>query len=726
MQFVHPLFLLGLGAVAVPVIIHLVYKIKARQVDFPTLRFLRQVDKKIARRQRLQELLLLAVRCLALLLLALALAGPAWKPPAAAAGTGAAAAKSSGVAAVIVLDDSYSMSLVDGEASVFSRAKSLAGEILKTLSTGDAVCVLTSRSEPAMLRDPEKLERSLSDLEPSLGGQALAAQIKAGLKLLEQTEALQRELYVISDFQQRACDVKDIDCNVRNLTTMLIPVQPTRRENAAVTALEQISPFATTTAPFRVRVNAANRGGAPVSANLTIKVDGKPAAEQLVALAPKSTTALAMDLTFDRPGWKLLTAEIDKDPLLADNKRLLSVRVRAKLGVLLVRSPLDSGVSPSFYIEKALNPGGAASTGVSLAYCEPGTLAKENLDDYAVVMLAESTPTDDGALKNLRAFVATGGSLVIDGAGIDAGQFNAKLATEAPGIPPLAPGKITGVLGVETDAGRAETIKELDIYHPIFARLRHGDAQLDLSSAAFFKAVKLEAFSGNGARTLARFSSGDPAILERQFGLGRVIMFASALHTNSTNLPLKVSFLPMMHSLIVYLTTPAEIQSARTGESLRLRLGAEGAPEKAKFRWSPLDKLGASNNGGAGSGVPREIAVQVANGLASYDAGPIQETGCGEFEWTQNGRPDTRDIAVNVDPDEGILEYADPDKLINGAQVIKSSEELNRLLAKIRLGQNLSPWLLLAGFIFVVGEALLANRFAARPAGEKKTAALGS
>ncbi len=53
-------------------------------------------------------------------------------------------------------------------------------------------------------------------------------------------------------------------------------------------------------------------------------------------------------------------------------------------------------------------------------------------------------------------------------------------------------------------------------------------------------------------------------------------------------------------------------------------------------------------------------------------------------------------------------------------------EELNRLLAKIRLGENLSPWLLLAGFIFVVGEALLANRFAAQPAVEKKTAALGS
>jgi len=706
MQFVHPLFLLGLSAVAVPIIIHLVYKIKARQVEFPTIRFLRAIDKKVARRQRLQELLLLLLRCMALIMLALALAGPAWKPSG-----GASPGKSSGVAAVIVLDDSYSMSLVDGESSVFSRAKSLAGEILKTLTAGDSVCVLTSRGDPAMSRDPNSLARNLPALDPSLGGQALGPEVKAALKLLDKTEAVQRELYVISDFQQRASELKDIDFAVPHLTTVLIPVPPTHRENAAITALEQISPFATTATPFRVRVNAANRGAAPASVNLTVRIDGKSAAEQLVALGPKSSTTLAMDLNFDKPGWKLISAEIEKDALPADNKRLLAVRVRSKLGVLICRSPLDSGVSPSFYIEKALNPGGAASTGISLTNCEPAKLSKENLDDYAVVILAECTPTDDAAIQNLRTYVAMGGSLVIAGAGLDAGQFNAKLATETPGNPPLAPARIAGVLGVETDSGRAESIKDLDIYHPIFARLRHGDERLDLSSAAFFKAVKLEPFSGNGARTLARFSSGDPAILERPYGLGRVVMFASPLHTESTNLPLKVSFLPMMHSLIVYLTTPSEMQSVRVGESLRLHLAAEGAPASAKYRWNAVD-TGAPTGGG----ITRDIPAVVSNGYATYDAGAINEIGCGEFEWTQSGRPDVRDIAVNVDPEEGVLDYADAEKLVPDARVIRTSEELNQLLTKIRLGQNLSPWLFLLGFLLVVAEALIANRFAARPA----------
>ena len=694
MQFVHPFFLLGLGAVAVPVVIHLVYKIKARQVDFPTIRFLREVDRKVARRQKLQELLLLLLRCATLFLLAMALAGPSWKQAVSGGGSG----KSSGVAAVIVLDDTYSMSLVDGEGSVFSRAKSLAGEILKTMTAGDGVCVLTSRSEAVMARDPDELARKLSGLEPSQSGEALGPQIKSALKLLDATEASQRELYVISDFQQRASDMKGIEFTGRNLTTVLVPVQPTRRENGAVTALEQISPFATTTAPFRVRVNAANRGTVPVSTNLTLRIDGQTAAEQLIALPPKSATTLAVDLTFDKPGWKLLSAEIEKDPIAIDNRRLLSVRVRAKLGVLICRPLMQSGVSPSFYIEKALNPGGPASTGVSLTLCEPAKLASETLDDYAVVVLAECVPPDEPALKSLRAFVASGGSLVIAGPGTDMNDFNTRMAVDTPGFWPLAPARLVGSLGEEGDSGHTETIKEIDPYHPIFARLKHGDAQLDLSAAAFYRAGKLDAFMSAGARVLARFGGGSPAIVEHSYGLGRVLMFAAPLHTQSTNLPLKVSFLPLMHSVIVYLTTPAESQTVRVGENLRLRLASEGAPEKVKYHWN--------------GGTVREVKAAVANGFATYDAGAVNDVGSGEFEWSQSGRFDTRDLAVNVDPDEGILDYSDASKLVPNAEVVRNSEELNRLLGRIRLGANLSPYLMLLGFMAVVAEALLANRFA--------------
>src|SRR4051812_27934487 len=126
MQFLHPTFLFGLVALALPVLIHFVFKMKAPVVFFPTVRFLRQGDRKVARRQKLQELLLLLLRCLALALLAFALAGPVLKQFGNTPG-------SAGTAVVIVLDDSYSMSARDAGGPIFNSAKSMAASILNTL-----------------------------------------------------------------------------------------------------------------------------------------------------------------------------------------------------------------------------------------------------------------------------------------------------------------------------------------------------------------------------------------------------------------------------------------------------------------------------------------------------------------------------------------------------------------------------------------------------------------
>src|SRR5579862_1758943 len=166
MSFLHPLFLFGALAVAVPIIIHYVFKMKAPIVLFPSVRFLRQVDRQVAKRQKLQELLLLLLRCLALLLLALALAGPVIKPLGNLPG-------SAGTAAVIVLDDSYSMSALDAGGLIFARAKGLAATILNTFHPGDSAGIFTSRRPAALQRDLTALEAELNDLQPSMGGEPL-------------------------------------------------------------------------------------------------------------------------------------------------------------------------------------------------------------------------------------------------------------------------------------------------------------------------------------------------------------------------------------------------------------------------------------------------------------------------------------------------------------------------------------------------------------------------
>jgi hypothetical protein len=691
MQFLHPWFLLGLGAAALPVIIHLVFTMRARVIDFPSLRFLRQVDRQVTRWRRIQELLLLLLRVLALLLLALALAGPVWKPSGGAAG-------SAGSAVALVLDDSCSMGLRDAEGTLFSRGRSLARAVLGTLRRGDAAAILAPARAPRMTRQPDDLVPELDSLEAGSGDGTLRPLVEAALKLLRETGAAQRELYVVSDFQRRAADLAGLDWRVPDLSVVAVPVSSPRRDNLTLEALEPLSPFATTSAPFRVRVAVANRGPEPAGRSLKIRVDDRVAAETMVFAGGGASTAATADLTFDKPGWQTVTADLDDDALAADNRRRLCVEVRPALRVLFVRPDAPGPLSRSFYLEKALNPGGTADTGVHATACDVRRLDEQDLAVYAVVFLVEAVPDEAGA-RQLRHFAANGGGIVIvvDPA-TEREAFNAALAADPGDGAPLSPARIAGTLGHERDPQSYQGLRDIDAQHPLFARLRRGATPIDWGAAVFFQVAQVEVTDRTASRVLARFTSGSPAVVEHRCGGGRVILVASSLHTDASTLPLKVGFVPFVHGLVACLAAPERAEGLRVGDRLRLQLPAAGAPPSAKLALSPKDV--------------REAKAVVAGGTAAYDFGSSAAPGTATFEWLSANRIESRRVAINVNPEEGVLDYVEPLAGVPGVLRIRTADELAALVAKIRHGWPLTVPCLALALAAALVEALLANRFA--------------
>ncbi|MGH9900547.1 MAG: BatA domain-containing protein, partial [Pyrinomonadaceae bacterium] len=124
MSFLNPLFLLGLAALAAPVLVHLVRRTRARRVEFPALVFVRQVPQRTIRRRTLHNLLLLLLRCLAMLLVVFAFTRPFFGDGSAAEETEAARAS------VILLDASLSMRRDDYFNEAKRRAETIIGEAL--------------------------------------------------------------------------------------------------------------------------------------------------------------------------------------------------------------------------------------------------------------------------------------------------------------------------------------------------------------------------------------------------------------------------------------------------------------------------------------------------------------------------------------------------------------------------------------------------------------------
>src|SRR5246500_1864290 len=118
MSFLTPAFFVGLGAIAIPIIVHLIQRERKRVIEFPSLMFVRRIPYQSVRRRRIRHWFLLLMRAAALALIVVASPGPFFPPGA----TALAAVAGGSREIVILLDQSASM----GYGDHWERARSAA------------------------------------------------------------------------------------------------------------------------------------------------------------------------------------------------------------------------------------------------------------------------------------------------------------------------------------------------------------------------------------------------------------------------------------------------------------------------------------------------------------------------------------------------------------------------------------------------------------------------
>jgi hypothetical protein len=325
-----------------------------------------------------------------------------------------------------------------------------------------------------------------------------------------------------------------------------------------------------------------------------LTVDGRAAGETTAALAPNESA----DVTFVAPARGVEAAVTVDDPegLPADNVRYLVLSGAKRPGVLVVGGSGDAA-RDAFYVQHALavgEGGGYEVTAASGAELSAGR-APSGIDDrlasQAAVVLVSTRGLERRGREALAAYVQRGGGLLI-AAGPD---VDGAVAADV-----LGAGSALEIVAHESkDGGGARQVRTLapaDVRHPVFRPFAGGSGTLTL--VRFRNAARI---SGAGCQTLARFTSGDRALLDCGAGEGRALVFASDLDNRWNDFPLHASFVPFLHEAVRYLSSAR----AHTSEYL-----VADAPR----------------------GVPREPGVHVVK-----DAGRIG--------------PDRR-IAINVDPRE--------------------------------------------------------------------------
>jgi hypothetical protein len=571
MTFLNLALLGGILALAIPIIIHLFHKSRVQKVRWGAMHLLEAVIRQNQRRIRIEQLILLLIRCAIPVLLALAMARPVWKGVQQLLGE-------TKTSTVVLLDNSYSMDAGRAGVSNFTLARDEAARLINDLKRGSEVqVVLMGEGGAGLIDEPTydvaRVNQALSKLSAGYGAATPPAALDFAASVLGQMHESSRQVVVISDFQRVSFPATD-DAMLGQMLDRLkkLPLPPAItffdigdevKDNVAVESLDFSRLMVGVGQKMQIRANLRNFGDAPYKdLRVYFKADGKEKAVSQLALAPGQKGQVLFTHSFETAGSHVVEIFAEADALMADNTYLAAIPVRDKVPVLLVNG--DPNPEPlkgeTDFAEIALQPYSAGR--VELAdLIKTATIKADDLDakrlaGSAAVVLANVRKLNDGQLRALEDFVKNGGGLLIfPGNRLDAAWWNSTVFRDGKGLLPMAWGAFSGDLTEKSPAIGVVSQRFENPALEIFNDPRNGSLS-DAAVKAWFKMKASERPAGvEEPAILARLDSGDPFLVEKAFGDGKVIACATAADADWSNLPMRPFYLPLMQRLSVYLAS---------------------------------------------------------------------------------------------------------------------------------------------------------------------------
>jgi hypothetical protein len=591
MTFLNPFLLFGLAAAAIPVILHLLNLRKLKTIDFSTLTFLRELQQSRIRRLKLRQILLLIVRTLMVVFIVLAFARPAMKGSLPAGFGGNA---SSSVA--IVIDDSYSMMAADGAGERYAQARSAAGSIISLLKDGDAAWLVRLSDLPAVTVDPPTHDfRTLRELidrsRPSYVRRPLGDGVAAALRLMEESKGVNREMYLVGDFQATSLEGggngtvpavgsttgfpagspgagAKVDPRVR---LFLVDIGEKDLPNTAVDSVAVVSRIFEKNRPVEISAQVRNYGPDALKDAVVSLFDGATRVAQTnVTIAAGGTATAALTYVPRKSGIVGGSVGLEADQLDPDNRGFFTFTVPERIRVLVARGS-ESDVK---FLIPALRAGsaGEGESSMEITQVPAAGLGRASVRDYDVVVLCGVPSFDQSTADRIRNFVDAGGGLVLfPGDELDPANYNQRL---------LGPMNLPAIRGIEGGDG-AETglyYREIDFDHPLFATIFEKDARTSdvrRLSPRIAKSVQLRPTPRS--RSVITLSNGAGFFIEQAVGSGRAALFSCAPLLSWSEFPMKGLFAPLVYRTVVYLASgPGRSGQYAVGSGAEITLRAAG------------------------------------------------------------------------------------------------------------------------------------------------------
>lgn len=700
MSFLTPLYILGALAIAAPIVFHLIRRSPRGEVPFSSLMFLTPMPPRLTRRSRLDQLLLLLLRAAALCLLAFAFARPFLRQ---AARLDFGDVERQRV--LILIDTSASMRRGD----LWPQAKRQAEQAIADCRPNDQLAVLAFDAsthpllgfEEAATLDSSRrqavAQARLNQAAPTWAttrlDQALIDAIGAIEEVADASEKagrMPRRVVLISDLQQGSRLEALGDFEWPSDVSLDLKTVTDRGSNASLQWLADTAETDAGDMSQDLRVRVTNDPGSRRESFQLRWVDAKGGSTDKlvdVYVPPGESRVVRVPQPDDVAARQRLRLEGDSQAF--DNTLYRAVEAQNEAIVLYVGDDqADDPAGLGYYLRRVFTNTHRSSVRVeSVAPSaplaaesdkSPSTQSLLNRALRLVILGADTTPEN---AQRLRTYLNGGGTLLYV---VTAGSRAGALATLTDTSPPEIE---------EAEGPRDALLSEIAFDHPLFAPLASAQFN-DFTKIHFWKHRRLPADALGSAKVLARFENGDPALIEKRIGKGRLLVLTSGWN-------------------------PVDSQLSRSSKFVLLMLGLLEVADPqalAVANYHVLDPvpLPKGDDASASRVVRRPDGATVA---LKADATSFNETdlpGVYALEGSGSARP----FAINLDPTESKTSPLNVETLeqfgcrlaspTRGKPDVEHLRQLHN--AELEGRQKLWRWLILAAVAVLIVETWLAGR----------------
>jgi hypothetical protein len=556
MSFLAPLFLLGALAIAAPVLFHLIRQTTRERTLFSSIMFLPPTRPRLTKRSRLEHLLLLFLRCLALGLLTLGFARPFFRKSASIGGAPAEARR-----LVVLVDVSASMRRTD----LWAQAQERAEAVLRTAAPADEAAVFTFSRQTTTLVSFEEWKATPASGRVALALGRLAATTPGwqedhlGDALIRASEALTetdgekkaagpRQIFLISDLKAgsrlESLQAYDWPKNIELRTERLTARHPT---NAGLQLVADAPDADRLASPaVRVRVsNAADSTREQFRVGWSMPPDHTylgPAVD--VYVPPGQSRVVAVPLLARAADMRQITLRGDDEDF--DNTIYVVPPEIQRWRVLYFGADtVDAGHGPLFFLRRALpnNP----HLAVTVAALPPSArVAPAEMAEAKLFFVTDSLTPETAAA--LRGQLLSGKTVL----------FAPVSAAAAPTLARLL--DVPGLALEDAQPSDYAMFGDIDFHHPLFAPFADPHYS-DFTKIHIWKYRRLALDRLPAARVLAKFDSGDPALVEIPVGDGRLLALLTGWNPEDSQLAVSSKFVPLIYSLLELAGGPSDAAS---------------------------------------------------------------------------------------------------------------------------------------------------------------------